>query len=107
MTNIVSEVIVTIDRMPAEVWGFVSDPANLHTWMTDVDSPGEWVGGGGPTVGSRYRIDYKYGRKTNEIVFEITGQTLVRGSASIPLKGPIRSPSITPSKRPATASRPG
>jgi uncharacterized protein YndB with AHSA1/START domain len=72
MTNIVSEVIVTIDRMPAEIWGFVSDPANLHTWMTDVDSPGEWVGGGGPTVGSRYRIDYKYGRKTNEIVFEVT-----------------------------------
>ena len=36
-----------------------------------MDEPGSWLGGGGPSVGSRYRIDYKYGRRTNEIVFEV------------------------------------
>ena len=75
MTNIVSEAVIAIDRPALEAWNFVSDPTNLHTWMSDVDSPGEWLGDGGPTAGSRYRIDYKYGRKTNAITFEVTAAT--------------------------------
>ncbi len=72
MINIVSEAVITIGRPVAEVWDWVVDPANMHRWVKDVDEPGNWIDGGSPTVGSRYRIDYKYGRKTNEIVFEVT-----------------------------------
>ena len=72
MTNIISEAGITVDRPAIEAWEFVSNPSNLHTWMSDVDTPGAWLEDGGPTAGSRYRIDYKYGRKTNAIVFELT-----------------------------------
>ena len=72
MANIISETVITVDRPALEAWEFVSNPSNLHTWMSDVDTPGAWLEDGGPTAGSRYRIDYKYGRKTNEIVFELT-----------------------------------
>jgi uncharacterized membrane protein len=62
---------VVIDSPAPEVWSWVADPANLPVWAKDVDDPGVWLDDGGPTVGSRYRIDYNYGRKTNEIVFEV------------------------------------
>jgi len=61
----------TIDHSAAEIWNWVADPANLPVWAKDVDDPGVWLDDGGPTVGSRYRIDYNYGRKTNETVFEV------------------------------------
>ena len=49
------------------------DPATLHLWMKDVNKPGNWIDSGTPqVVGSKYRIDYEYGRKTNEIIFEVT-----------------------------------
>jgi uncharacterized protein YndB with AHSA1/START domain len=79
--NISGAAKVTIDRAVAEVWNWIVDPANLHLWVHDVDEPGSWIDEGGPTVGSRYRIDYKYGRKTNEIIFEakdaVPGRTYV------------------------------
>ena len=62
---------VTIDRPASEVWNWVADPANLPVWAKDVDDPGVWLDDGGPTVGSRYKIDYNYGRNTNQIVFEV------------------------------------
>ena len=69
--NIIGEAVITIDRPCDVVWGWVVDPANMHLWVHDVDEPGSWIDGGSATVGSRYRIDYKYGRKTNEIIFEV------------------------------------
>ena len=70
MTNITGEATITIGRPANEAWDYVADPANLHTWVKNIDSPGNWLDGGGPDVGSRYRIDYNYGRNTNEIIFE-------------------------------------
>ena len=69
--KITGRATVTIDRLAGDVWNWVADPANLPLWAKDVDDPGVWLDDGGPTVGSRYRIDYNYGRKTNEIVFEV------------------------------------
>lgn len=62
---------ITIDRPATDVWNWVSDPANLPVWAKDVDDPGVWLDDGGSTVGSRYRIDYNYGRTTNKIIFEV------------------------------------
>jgi len=69
--KITGRATTTIDRPAPEVWNWVADPANLPVWAKDVDDPGVWLDEDGPTVGSRYRIDYNYGRKTNEIVFEV------------------------------------
>ena len=75
MANIVGAATITIARPAGEVWEYVVNPSNLHNWVKDVDSPGNWIDAGRPSVGSRYRIDYKYGRKTNEIIFEVTAAT--------------------------------
>ncbi len=75
MANVVGAATITIVRPAGEVWEYVVNPSNLHNWVKDIDSPGNWIGDGGPSVGSRYRIDYKYGRKTNEIIFEVTAAT--------------------------------
>ena len=69
--NIVGQASITIERSSDVVWAWVVDPANMHLWVKDVDEPGSWIDGGGAVAGSRYRIDYKYGRKVNEIVFEV------------------------------------
>jgi len=71
MANIVGEASVSIDRSSDVVWDWLVDPANMHLWVKDVDDPGRWIDDGEATVGSRYRILYKYGRKPNEIVFEV------------------------------------
>ena len=75
MANIVGAATITIARPAGEVWEYVVNPSNLHNWVKDVDSPGNWIDAGRPSAGSRYRIDYKYGRKTNEIIFEVTAAT--------------------------------
>ncbi len=56
-----------------KVWKFIADPSKLHHWVKDIEPGGEWIDDGSDgVVGSRYRVDYSYGRKTNEIVFEVT-----------------------------------
>lgn len=75
MANIVGNATTVIDRRPQEVWDYVVDPANLYTWVKDIEAPGSWLDGGGPNTGSRYEIDYEYGRKTNRIIFEVTAAT--------------------------------
>ena len=69
--NITGRAYTVVNRPSAEVWNWVADPANLPVWAKDVDDPGVWLDDGGPTVGSRYRIDYNYGRNTNVIIFEV------------------------------------
>ena len=69
--KITGRAAITVDRAAEEVWNWVADPANLPLWAKDVDDSGVWLDDGEPTLGSRYRIDYNYGRKTNEIVFEV------------------------------------
>jgi uncharacterized membrane protein len=69
--KITGRAATTINRPTSEVWNWVADPTNLPVWAKDVDDPGVWLDDGGPTVGSRYRVDYNYGRQSNEIVFEI------------------------------------
>ena len=73
MANIVASGSGTINKTAREVWDFLVDPATLHLWLKDVNKPGNWIEDGTPeVVGSKYRIDYEYGRKTNEIIFEVT-----------------------------------
>lgn len=63
----------TISQPVEKVWKFIADPAKLHHWVKDIEPGGEWIGDGSDAVvGSQYRVDYSYGRKTNEIVFEVT-----------------------------------
>jgi uncharacterized protein YndB with AHSA1/START domain len=71
MASIVGRASVVIDRSAADVWDWIADPSNMHLWVKEVDDPGSWIIDGAPTVGSRYSIDYKYARNTNEIVFEV------------------------------------
>ncbi len=73
MANIVASGSGTINKPAQRVWEFLVDPATLHLWVKDVSRPGSWIDGGTPeVVGSKYRIDYEYGRNTNEIIFEVT-----------------------------------
>ena len=73
MVNIVASGSGTINKPAMTVWDFMVDPATLHLWMKDVNKPGNWIDSGTPqVVGSKYRIDYEYGRKTNKIIFEVT-----------------------------------
>ena len=75
MASIVGKAVVAIDRPVIEVWVWIGNPANMHLWVQDVDEPGSWIFGDPATVGSRYRVDYEYGRGTNEITFEVTAAT--------------------------------
>jgi uncharacterized protein YndB with AHSA1/START domain len=88
MASIVGKATVTIDRPANEVWDWVVDPANMHLWVQDVDEPGNWIDDGGPTTGSRYRIDYEYGRGTNEITFEVKAATPEKTFVTDTVKGP-------------------
>ena len=73
MANIIASGSGKIDKSARIVWDFMVDAATLHLWVKDVNKPGSWIDGGSPeVVGSKYRIDYEYGRKTNEIIFEVT-----------------------------------
>ena len=57
-----------VTRPPSEVWDFMVDPARLDQWVKDVDPGGSWIDAGSANVvGSRYRIDYSYGRNTREV----------------------------------------
>ncbi|MDG0868586.1 SRPBCC family protein [Candidatus Lucifugimonas marina] len=79
----------TINKPAEEVWKFMADPALLHHWVKDIESGGEWINGGTDgVVGSRYRVDYSYGRKTNEIVFEVTASESPRRFAVNTVSGP-------------------
>jgi uncharacterized protein YndB with AHSA1/START domain len=86
--NIVGTATIVIDRPGAEVWEWISDPENMHLWVHDVDEPGSWIDNGEPKPGSRYRIDYKYGRKTNEIIFEVRKAVLGETFVVDTVKGP-------------------
>lgn len=79
----------TINKPAKEVWKFMADPALLHHWVKDIEEGGEWIEGGSEdVVGSRYRVDYSYGRKTNEIVFEVTASESPRRFAVNTVSGP-------------------
>ena len=84
--KITGRAAITINCPTSEVWNWVADPTNLPVWAKDVDDPGVWLDDGGPTVGSRYRIDYNYGRQSNEMVFEIVrsepGKSFVADTAT-------------------------
>jgi hypothetical protein len=75
---------------PADAWKFMVDPTTLHLWVADVNEPGEWLGdGNAETVGSEYRIDYEYGRKTNEIVFALIASEPGKTIAVDTVRGPF------------------
>ena len=74
----------TIARTPQDVWDFIVDPAFLHHWVKDIEPGGTWLDGETPgVVGSRYRVDYSYGRRTNEIVFEMISRLDSRFTATM------------------------
>ena len=73
MTQLTVSGSAVINRPSREIWDYMADPETLHNWVKGINTPGNWIDGGNPeSVGSRYRIDYAYGRKINEIVFEVT-----------------------------------
>jgi len=79
----------TVDKPVADVWKFMADPTLLHHWVKDIEPGGEWIDGGSEdVVGSRYRVDYSYGRKTNEIVFEVTASVAPNRFAVNTVSGP-------------------
>ncbi|MDA1279492.1 MAG: SRPBCC family protein [Chloroflexi bacterium] len=78
-----------IGRPTQEVWDFMVDPATLYKWVKNVKKPGNWLGDGSPEkIGSRYRIDYEYGRKSNEIIFEVTSSFSGRSFGVNTVEGP-------------------
>ncbi len=86
--NIVGEAAISIDRPASTVWDWVVDPAKLHLWVKDIDEPGSWIDEAEATKGSRYRIDYKYGRKTNEIIFEVVAASPGKSFVVDTVEGP-------------------
>jgi hypothetical protein len=75
---------------PDDTWRFMVDPTTLHLWVADVNKPGEWLGdGNAEAVGSEYRIDYEYGRKTNEIVFALIATDPGKTIAVDTVRGPF------------------
>ena len=90
MANIVANGSGTINKPARSVWAFLVDPATLHLWVKDVNKPGNWIDGGTPeVVGSKYRIDYEYGRKTNEIIFEVTSSEPGKNFGVNTIRGPF------------------
>lgn len=78
-----------VDKPAADVWNVMVDPATLHHWVKDVEPGGEWIDDGSENVvGSRYRVDYSYGRKINEIVFEVTASDAPTRFAANTISGP-------------------
>ncbi len=89
MANIATKGSGTIDRRADEVWDFIADPATLYRWVKDINKPGSWIDGGTPeVVGSRYRIEYDYGRKSNDITFEVTTSIPGRAFSVNTVEGP-------------------
>ena len=78
-----------VTRPPSEVWDFMVDPARLDQWVKDVDPGGSWIDAGSANVvGSRYRIDYSYGRNTREVVFEVTSSVVGERFGVYTVSGP-------------------
>ena len=62
---------VFINRSQQDVFGFLSNPANLSKWNSNFASA-EWTSSDAPGPGSTYKVQAKMSGVKNEGLFEIT-----------------------------------
>jgi carbon monoxide dehydrogenase subunit G len=62
---------VFINRVPQDVFDFLSNPANVSKWQPTIESA-EWTSTGVPGVGSTYKQVIKFLGRNSESAFEIT-----------------------------------
>lgn len=80
---------VAVARPPAEVFGYVTDPARLSEWQTGVVS-GRMAGGGPAVVGSRLTVTTRIGGTEQDSTLEITDFSPPRRWAVRGIDGPVR-----------------
>lgn len=71
MANLKTSVTAEVAGTPQEVFAVLSDPARMPEWVNGVQSA-KWADGASLEPGGRFEMEYKYGRKTNDITMEIT-----------------------------------
>ena len=71
MANLRASVVVEISAAPEAVFAALSDPSKMPDWISGVQSS-EWEGDPAPRPGGRFKIQYRYGRRINDITMEIT-----------------------------------
>ena len=71
MVSISTSASVTIERSPADVWTYVSNPTNQDHWV-DGMSESEVIGDGPPGRGTQIRGRYTYGSQSAPVLITIT-----------------------------------
>ena len=71
MASLKAKVSVDISAGPESVFDVLADPSRMPEWVSGVQTA-KWETGSGPEVGNTFRLEYKYGRKVNDIVMEVT-----------------------------------
>ena len=71
MASLIAETTIYVDRPVDEVFEFVSDPANMSSWVEYVAEAG-YPEGARPGVGATYEVKYTYGRKVSDLTMEVT-----------------------------------
>ena len=71
MANLQTSVTAEVTGGIEEVFAVLSDPARMPEWVNGVQSA-KWAEGASLKPGGRFEMEYRYGRRTNDIIMEIT-----------------------------------
>ncbi len=87
MANIEVTITAEIEAAPDAVFAVLTDPARMPEWANGVKS-GEWVKGSTATPGSKFKMLYRYGKRSHDITMEITATELNATYQYHTIKGP-------------------
>jgi uncharacterized protein YndB with AHSA1/START domain len=80
---------VEIDRSPADVFAYVTDPSHFAEWQ-DAVVRAEALGDGTPTEGSRISLTRRMGKREQTMTSELTAYDPPEGYAFQVVDGPVR-----------------
>jgi uncharacterized protein YndB with AHSA1/START domain len=80
---------IEIDRLPEEVFSYVTDPSRLAEWQQSVENT-RMEGSGPPGVGTRVVVTRRIGRVERPMTSELTELSPPRSWAVRGVDGPIR-----------------
>jgi uncharacterized protein YndB with AHSA1/START domain len=88
MATLTIEASVHLDFPPDVSFGYVTDPAKMNRWVTNV-LEAAWEGAGGYEPGARYAIRYRWGGKENRLVHEVVSAEPGRWFEFAAVEGPF------------------
>ncbi|MBA4180151.1 MAG: hypothetical protein C0506_06130 [Anaerolinea sp.] len=83
-----AQVSARIARPVGDVWTFVAHPANMQRWVSGVDEP-PLVDGSEASVGTRFRMNYRYGGRTHDVLAEVVASDPPRKQTVRWIEGPF------------------